>query len=118
MTGPGEAQIGDPQSGSESPVPVEAKKESTAIRSRWGTKSPGLGVAQMVTRFTGPDEAQLGTRVPESGRGPGKDQFHQVQEAHVGNSHKVRGGNPTHQVQVRPTFRPESPDPGEALVGT
>ena len=25
---------------------------------------------------------------------------------------------PTHQVQVRPTCRPESLDPGEALVGT
>ena len=28
-------------------VPGEAKKESTEIRSRWGTKSPGLGEAQM-----------------------------------------------------------------------
>ena len=38
---------GDAQIGSESPVPGEAKKEATAIRSRWRTKSPGLGEAQM-----------------------------------------------------------------------
>ena len=62
------------------------------------------------------------TRVPGYGRGPGKDQIHQVQEAHVG-TWVTRygygpGGNPTPQVQVRPTCRPESPDPGEALVGT
>ena len=44
--------LGDAQIGSESPVPGEAKKESTAIRSRWGTKSRGLGEAQMGTRFT------------------------------------------------------------------
>ena len=43
--------LGDAHIGSESPVPAEAKKESTAIRSRWGTKSPGLGMAQMGTRF-------------------------------------------------------------------
>ena len=42
----------DAQIGSESPVSGEAKKESTAIRSRWGTKSLGLGEAQMGTRFT------------------------------------------------------------------
>ena len=76
--------LGDAQIGSESPVPGEAKKESTAIRSRWGINhqdwvrprwgpdSPGLGESQVVTR------------VPGSGRGPGKDQIHQVQEAHVG----------------------------------
>ena len=46
--------LGDTQIGSESPVPGEAKKESTAIRSRWGTKSPGLVEAQMGTRFTRP----------------------------------------------------------------
>ena len=63
--------MGDTQIGSESPVPGEAKKESTAIRSRWGTKSPGLG------------EAQMGTRVPGSGRVSDKDQIHQVQEAQV-----------------------------------
>ena len=44
--------MGDAQIGSESPVPGEAKKASTAIRSRCGTKSPGLGEAQMGTRFT------------------------------------------------------------------
>ena len=44
--------LGDAEIGSESPVPGEAKKESTAIRSRWGKKSPGLGEAQMGTRFT------------------------------------------------------------------
>ena len=44
--------MGDAEIGSESPVPGEAKKESTAIRSTWGTKSPGLGEAQMETRFT------------------------------------------------------------------
>ena len=42
----------DAQIGSESPVLGVAKKESTAIRSRWGTKSPRLGEAQMGTRFT------------------------------------------------------------------
>ena len=81
--GPESPGLGDAQIGSESPVPGEAKKESTAIRFRWGTNSPGLGEAQMGTRFTGPDEAQLVTRVPGSGRGPGKDQIHQVQEAQV-----------------------------------
>ena len=44
--------LGDALIGSESPVPGEAKKEFTAIRSRWGTKSPALGEAQMGTRFT------------------------------------------------------------------
>ena len=44
--------MGDAQIGSESPDPDEAQKESTALRSRWGTKSPGLGEAQMGTRFT------------------------------------------------------------------
>ena len=43
--------MGDAQIGSESPGPGEAKKESTAIRSRWGTKSPGLGEVQMGNRF-------------------------------------------------------------------
>ena len=38
--------------GSESPGPGEAMKESTAIRSRWGTKSPVLSEAKMGTRFT------------------------------------------------------------------
>ena len=46
-TGLGEAQIG-----SETPVTGEAKKQSKAIRYRWGTKSPGLGEAQMGTRST------------------------------------------------------------------
>ena len=50
--GPESPGLGDAQIGSESPVSGEAKKESTAIRSRWGTKSPGLGMAQMGTRFT------------------------------------------------------------------
>ena len=44
--------MGDAQIGSESPDLGEAKKVSTASRSRWGTKSPGLGEAQMGTRFT------------------------------------------------------------------
>ena len=44
--------LGEAQLGSESPVPGEAKKVSTAIRSRWVRKSPGLGEAQMGTRFT------------------------------------------------------------------
>ena len=44
--------LGDAQIGSESPVPGEAKKESTAIKSRWGTKSPIPGEVQMGTRFT------------------------------------------------------------------
>ena len=50
--GPESTDLGEAQLGSESPVPGEAKKESTAIRSRWGTKSPGLDEAQMGTRFT------------------------------------------------------------------
>ena len=58
-------------------------KESTAIRSRWGTKSPGLSEAKMGSDSPGPGEAQVVTRVPGSGRGPGKDQIHQVQETHV-----------------------------------
>ena len=44
--------MGDVKIGSESPVPGEAKKESTAIRPMWGTKSPGQGEAQIGTRFT------------------------------------------------------------------
>ena len=43
--------LGEAQLGSESTVPGEAKKESTAIRSRWGKKSPGLGEAQMGTQI-------------------------------------------------------------------
>ena len=50
--GPESRDLGEAQLGSESPVPGEAKKESTAIRSRWGRKSTGLGEAQMGTRFT------------------------------------------------------------------
>ena len=50
--GPESPGLGEPKIGSESLVPGEAKKESTATRSRWGTKSPGLGEAQMGTRFT------------------------------------------------------------------
>ena len=50
--GPDSPGLGDAQIGSESPVSGEAKKVSTAIRSRRGTKSPGLGEAQMGTRFT------------------------------------------------------------------
>ena len=96
--GPESPDLGDAQIGSESPVPGEAKKESTSIRPRWGTKSPGLGEAQVVIR------------VPGSRRGPGKDQIHQVEEAHVGTCVPRYGGgpggNPTHQVQVRPTCRP------------
>ena len=41
--------LGDKQIGSESPGPGEAMKESTAIRSRWGTMSPGLSEAKMVS---------------------------------------------------------------------
>ena len=52
---------------------------------RWGPDSPG------------PGEAHVVTRVPGSGRGPGKDQIQQVQEAHVGT---------------------ESPGMGEVLVAT
>ena len=76
--------LGDAQIGSQSPVPGEAKKESTTIRSRWRTKSPGLGEAQMGPDSPGPREAKVVTRVPGSGRVPGKDKIHQVQEAHVG----------------------------------
>ena len=50
--GPESPDIGDAQIVSESPVPGEAKKESTAIMSRWGTKSPGLSEDKMGTRFT------------------------------------------------------------------
>ena len=76
--------MGDAQIGSESPDPDEAQKESQQsgpggeqshqdwVRPRWGPDS------------TGPGEAQMVTRVPDSGRGPGKDQIHQLQEAHVG----------------------------------
>ena len=75
--------LGVAQIGSESPVPGEAKKERQSgprvershqdwVRPRWGPDSPG------------PGEAQVVTRVPGSGRGPGKDQIHQVQETHVG----------------------------------
>ena len=83
--GPVSPDLGETQLGSESPVPDEAKKESTAIRSRWGTKSPGLGEAQMGPDTPGPREAQVVTRIPRYGREPGKDQIHQVQEAHEGN---------------------------------
>ena len=50
--GPESPDLGDAQIVSESPVPGETKKVSTPIRSRRGTKSPGLGEAQMGTRFT------------------------------------------------------------------
>ena len=50
--GPESPGLGDAQIGSESPVPGEAKKESTAIRSRCGTKSSRMGEAQIGTRFT------------------------------------------------------------------
>ena len=76
--------MGDAQIGSESPDLGEAKKVSTASRSKWVTKSPGLGEAQMGTDSPGPGEAQVVTRVPGSGRGRGKDQIYQVQEAHGG----------------------------------
>ena len=59
-------------------------KESTAIRSRWGTKSPALSEAKMWSDSPGPGEAQVVTRVPGSGRGPGKYQIHKVEEAHMG----------------------------------
>ena len=49
---PESPDLGEAQLGAESQFPGEAKKESTAIRCRWGTKSPGLGEAQMETRFT------------------------------------------------------------------
>ena len=76
--------MGDAQMGSESPDLGEVKEVSTASRSRWVTKSPGLGEAQMGPHSPGTGEAQVVTRVPGSGRGPGKDQIHQVQEAHMG----------------------------------
>ena len=59
--------LGDAQIGSESPVPVEAKKEYTAIRSRWGTKSPGLGEAQRGPDSPGPGDSQVVTRLTSSG---------------------------------------------------
>ena len=52
--GPESPDLGDAQIVSESPVPGEAKNESTAITPRWGTKSTGLR------------EAQMGTGVPKS----------------------------------------------------
>ena len=48
---PESTDLGEAQLGSESTVPGEAKKESTAIRARWGKKSPGLGEAQMGTQI-------------------------------------------------------------------
>ena len=51
-SGPESPDLGEVQLGTETPVPGEAKKVSTAIRSRWGTKSPGLGEAQIGNRFT------------------------------------------------------------------
>ena len=57
--GPESPGQSDTQIGSESPVPGEAKKESTAIRSRWGTKSPGLGEAQNGIDSPGSGEAQV-----------------------------------------------------------
>ena len=69
--------------GSESPVPRKAKKESTAIRSMWEQSHqdwvrPRWGLDSPV-----PGEAQVVTRVPGSGRGPGKAQIPQVQETNV-----------------------------------
>ena len=49
---PESPDLGEAQIGSESPVAGEAKKGFTAIRSRWGTKSPDQGETQMGTRFT------------------------------------------------------------------
>ena len=72
---PESPDLGEAQLGSDSPVPGEAQKESTAIRSRWGAKSPGLGEAQMATRFSRSRGFQGGDQ---------NYQIHQVQEAHVG----------------------------------
>ena len=63
MGGPESPDLGEAQLGTESQVPGEAKKESTAIRSKWGTKSPGLGEAQMGTRFTRPRRFPGGDQV-------------------------------------------------------
>ena len=49
--GPESPDLGEAHLGSESPVPGEAKKESTAIRSRWGDKFTRIGC--------GPDRDQI-----------------------------------------------------------
>ena len=82
--GPESPGLGDPKIGSESLVPGEAKKESTAIRSRFGTSPEDWVRPRWGPDSPCPGEAQVVTRVPVSGRGPGKDQIHQIQEAHVG----------------------------------
>ena len=89
--------MGDAKIGSESPVPGEAKKESTAIRSTWVTKSPGRVRPRWGPDSQGPSEAEVETRVPGSGRGPGNDQINRSK---------------------RPTWGPESPGMGEAQVAT
>ena len=76
--------MGDAQIGSESPDLGEAKKVSTGSRSRWVTKSPGLGRPRWGPDSPGLGEAQVVTRFPGSGRRTGKGQIHQVQEDHVG----------------------------------
>ena len=67
----------------QSPVPGEAKKETTTIRSRWRKSHQDWVRPRWGPDSPGPGEAQVVIRVPGSGRGPGKDQIHQVQEAHV-----------------------------------
>ena len=62
------------------------------------------------------------TRVPESGEDQVRTRFTKSKSPTWGPESPGMGealvANPTHQVQVRPTCRPESADPSEALVGT
>ena len=75
--GPESPDLGEAQLGSESQFPGEAKKESTAIRSRWATNSPGMGEAQKGTTFTRSGCGLGGARFCSSELGQSGDERHQ-----------------------------------------
>ena len=63
--------MGDPQSGSDSPVPVEAKKESTAIMSRLTPRSGDQSHQDNLrpkcgAKLSCPGDVQVGNRVTMS----------------------------------------------------
>ena len=75
-----------------------------------GTSSPSTGEAQVMTRVPRLGEDEVRTRFTRSKRPTWGHESTGMGEALV--------ANPTHQVKVRSTCRPESPDPGEVQVGT
>ena len=89
--------MGDTQIGSESPVPGEAKKVSTAIRSRWGQIHQDWVRPRWGPESPGPGEAEVVTRAPGVGEDQVRTSFTRCKT---------------------PTWGPESPGMGEAQVAT